>query len=170
MASTKPRKRKEESLEKLQTKVIELEENWKRALADYRNLEKRISQQQETFVRLASAALVDKLLGVLDDLERAAGHISDEGLDLVLTQFKSVLESEGVKEIKTEREEFDPETMDCVEMVDGPKNMVTRTTVKGYRLNSNVIRPAKVEVGKGENNPGAGSKRRKSWRRREKSA
>lgn len=150
MVKRRSKKQEELSIEKLQEKVDELEGNWKRALADYRNLEKRVSEQQKTFVRLANASLIDKLLGVLDDLERATVHIKDHGLKLVLDQFGAVLETEGVREIEAEGEEFDPEAMDCVEMVKGPKNRVVKTLLKGYTLNDHVIRPAKVQVGKGK--------------------
>lgn len=141
---------KKKSLKELQEEIENLEENWKRALADYNNLEKRVSDQQQTFVRLANASLVDKLLGVLDDLERAVDHIKDKGLNLVLDQFREVLDSEGVKEIEVEGEEFDPETMDCVEMAPGEENKVVKVQLKGYTLNDHVIRPAKVEVGIGK--------------------
>jgi molecular chaperone GrpE len=150
MARKKTKSKKKDSVHELNQKIKELEENWKRALADYQNLEKRVSQQQKTFVRLANASLIDKLLGVFDDLERASEHVKDHGLKLVLSQFRSVLETEGVKEIETEGKEFDPETMDCTEMVPGPKNKVVKVLLKGYRLNDHVIRPAKVQVGKGE--------------------
>lgn len=149
MAKRKAVKQKKASTDELTQRVKELEESWKRALADYNNLEKRINEQQKTFVRLASAALIDKLLGVLDDLERAAYHIKDNGLNLILNQFKSVLESEGVKEMKAKGEEFDPETMDCAEMVAGPENTVVKIVQKGYTLNDHVIRPVKVKVGSG---------------------
>lgn len=133
-------------------RIKELEENWKRALADYHNLEKRVSEQQKTFVRIANASLIDNLLGVLDDLERASDHLQDHGLKLVLSQFKSVLETEGVKEIEVGRKEFDPQMMDCVEIVKGPKNQVVKVLLKGYALNDQVIRPAKVLVGSGTTN------------------
>jgi molecular chaperone GrpE len=150
MARRKTKSKKKDSVHELNQKIKELEENWKRALADYQNLEKRVSQQQQSFVRLANASLIDKLLGVFDDLERASEHIKDHGLKLILNQFRSVLESEGVKEIETEGKDFDPETMDCTEMVPGPKNKVIKVLLKGYRLNDHVIRPAKVQVGKGQ--------------------
>ena len=101
-------------------------------------------------MRLANASLIDKLLGVLDDLERATNHIKDHGLKLILNQFKSVLETEGVQQIQAKGEEFNPETMDCVDMVPGPKNKVVKVLLKGYKLNDHVIRPAKVQVGKGK--------------------
>lgn len=142
--------KKKETHISLKRRVEELEDSWKRALADYHNLEKRIAKQQQNFVRLANVSLIDKLLGVLDDLERALEHIKDEGLKMVHTQFWDVLSTEGVEEIKAQGEKFDPETMDCVEMVPGPKNKVIKVQLKGYSLNSHVIRPAKVEVGKGK--------------------
>ncbi|MCH7951705.1 nucleotide exchange factor GrpE [Patescibacteria group bacterium] len=150
MMKRRAKKQEELSIEKLQGKVGELEGNWKRALADYRNLEKRVREQQKSFVRLANLSLIDKLLGVLDDLERATVHIKDRGLKLVLDQFKAVLETEGVREIEVEGKEFDPEAMDCIEMVEGPKNKVVKTLLKGYTVNDHVIRPAKVQVGKGK--------------------
>ena len=149
MAIKNRKKQEKSSAADADQKVRELEENWKRALADYRNLEKRIESQQQAFVRLANAALIHKLLSVLDDLERAATHLKDDGLNLVIGKLSGVLDSEGIKTVKSEGEEFNPETMECTEMVNGPKNAVTETVLKGYILNDHVIRPAKVKVGNG---------------------
>ena len=143
-------KKEKKSIEELQEKVAALEENWRRALADYHNLEKRISDQKKSYIQLANLSLIDKLLAVLDDLDRALEHIRDKGLKLVREQFIEVLVSEGVKEIEVEGKHFDPETMDCVEMVPGPKNKVMSVQLKGYSLKDHVIRPAKVEVGIGK--------------------
>lgn len=143
------KKAKKKHHQDLQKRVTDLEGKWKRALADYHNLEKRVSAQQSEFVKFASAALIDKLLAVLDDLERAVAHSQDQGLSLIVNQFSQVLKSEGVAEIKAKGEAFNPETMDAVEMVKGKKNTVMKVITKGYTLNSKALRPAKVEVGKG---------------------
>jgi molecular chaperone GrpE len=132
-----------------QSQIDDLTNKWKRALADYQNLEKRFEKEKEDFVKFYNASLLDKLLAVLDDLERAEKHLKDKGLTLTVNQFKSVLKTEGVGEIKSDEEEFDPEKMDCAELAKGPKNIVVETTLKGYMLNSRVLRPAKVKVGKG---------------------
>ena len=58
-------------LAKLKKRIEELEENWKRALADYQNLEKRVSDEKQGFAKWANARLLDKLLPVLDSLEKA---------------------------------------------------------------------------------------------------
>lgn len=137
-------------IKKLRKQVEEAENNWRRALADYQNLEKRTVQEREKFVKWANATLIDKLLGVLDTLEKAVDHLKDKGLKLALDQFRIVLESEGLKEVKTVAEEFNPETMDAVEMVKGNKNKVVEVVLKGYMLNDKILRPAKVKVGRGK--------------------
>jgi len=141
--------KKSKNLKNLQQQVDELENKWKRAMADYQNLEKRVEKEKGEFVKFYNASLIDKLLAVLDDLERAEKHIKNKGLTMAINQFKSVLKTEGVEQIKSDGEKFDPEKMDCVELAKGPKNKVVETTLKGYMLNGKVLRPAKVRVGKG---------------------
>lgn len=130
-------------------KIKELEEKWQRVLADYDNLRKRVEKEKREFVKFSSASLIDKLLPVLDTLEECVKHLKDEGLKLSLEQFKKVLASEGLKEIKTKGEKFGPEKMDAVEVVKGKKDIVVEVVLKGYNLNNRVLRPAKVKVGQG---------------------
>lgn len=134
----------------LQQELKDAQESLKRAIADYQNLENRIEKQKSTYVRLANASLVDKLLGVLDDLQRAVNHTKDRGLKLIIERFQEVLKSEGVSELEALGKEFNPETMDCVEMIKGEKNKVIEVQLKGYTLNDQLIRPAKVKVGAGK--------------------
>ena len=115
----------------------------------YQNLKKRIELDKVEFVKFASASIIDKLLSSLDDLERAETHLKNKGLSIALDQFKSVLESEGVKELKVKNTDFDPQTSDCAELVKGPKNKIINIIQKGYLLNGKVLRPAKVKVGQG---------------------
>ncbi len=145
MKKAKKGKREEE----LAGKIEALEKQLALALADYRNLEARIHREASQFREQLSWALIDKLLAVLDDLERAERHLHDRGLTLAVDQFKKVLASEGVERIKAKGEEFDPARMDCVAVVTGPKNKVVATLQPGYTVNGKVIRPAKVKVGKG---------------------
>ncbi len=132
------------------SKTEDLENRLKRALADYANLEKRIVREKEAFVKFANAQLLDKLFLVLNDLERCQKHLKNKGLSLANDQFKEVLASEGVEEIKVLGRKFDPETMDATEMTVGPKNKVVEVVLKGYYLNDKVLRPAKVKVGQGK--------------------
>jgi len=128
-------------------KLDDFENRFKRALADYANLEKRIEREKSDFVKLANAQLLNKLLSVLDDLELCEKHLKDKGVSLVYNRFREVLKSEAVEEIKALNEKFNPETMDCVEMVSGPKDQVVGVVLKGYFLNNKILRPAKVKVG-----------------------
>lgn len=131
-------------------KLKQLENQLKRVMADYYNLEKRIKKEAALFKKDALARLADKLLGVLDDLERAEAYLKDKGLKMAVERFRQVLASEGIREIKSDNEDFDPKTMDCVALARGPKNKVVETLQKGYILGNEVLRPAKVKVGKGK--------------------
>lgn len=144
--------KKDKEVVQLKVRVTDLENKWKRALADYDNLEKRITAEKVDFIKFSNAALIDKLLGVLDDLERAEEHLKNKGLSLAVKQFRRALETEGIEEIKALGEKFDPELMDCLEIVKGPKNVVTEICQKGYNLAGKVLRPAGVRVGKGGQN------------------
>jgi molecular chaperone GrpE len=143
-------KKKIKSDNSLEKQMTVLQEQLSKAVADYQNLEKRVESEIHHFRQKSLFQLVDKLLSVLDDLERADCHIKEKGLTMAVGQFKEVLKSEGVEELLSDGEAFDPELMDCVEVVDGPKDIVVETILKGYRLNGNVVRPAKVKVGKGK--------------------
>jgi molecular chaperone GrpE len=132
-------------------KNIDLKAKLARALADYDNLEKRVLAQRQEFVKFAKAEVLDKLISVLDDLERAEAHLKNKGLSLAVDQFRAVLASEGIEEIEAQNKKFDPEEMDCVAMVVGKKNQAINVVQKGYRLKGKVIRPAEVEVGQGSN-------------------
>lgn len=131
-------------------KLGDFENRLKRALADYANLEKRVEREKSDFIKLANAQLLDKLLPILDDLGLYEKHLKDKGVSLVYNRFREVLTSEDLEEVKALGEKFDPETMDCVEIVAGPKNQVMEVVLKGYLFNNKVLRPAKVKVGQGQ--------------------
>lgn len=126
---------------------IELENQLKRALADYQNLERRVGEERSLLSQLSSALVIEKFLPVLDNLQSAQDHLNDEGLALVIKQFKDVLNSEGVEEIEAEGQEFDPNLHEAAEVVEGEKdNIIVKVLSKGYKINDKVLRPAKVIV------------------------
>lgn len=136
---------------KHQEQIAQLEEKYKRVLADYQNQERRHKEGQSQLIKMANATLIEKLLINLDSLELAQKHIQDKGLQMVIDQFFNSLLQEGLKEIKTDHGQFDPLLMDCTEVVFGKKDQVVETIAKGYYLYDNVLRPAKVKVGAGGN-------------------
>lgn len=129
-------------------KITDLESRLLRALADYQNLEKRHALQRTETVKFANLTLLEKLLPLLDDLNRAQEHLKDAGLEIVINQFITILNSEAVTEINALGEPFDPESMDCTEVVKGKKDQVISVLTRGYRYGDKVLRPARVTVGK----------------------
>lgn len=139
-----------ERIDELEAQVKEKEEGKRRALADYDNLLRRTREERERIVKLAASDVIEKLLEPMDNLERAAEHINDQGLSMVVAQFKKVLEGEGLQEIPTLGKPFDPEMMEATDLVDGEKNIAVRIDRKGYVLHGIVVRHAKVAVGQGK--------------------
>jgi molecular chaperone GrpE len=119
-----------------------------RALADYANLERRFSEQSSSVVKFATANLLTKLLDLRDHLEMAATQLKDQSLNMILSSFDKLLQSEGVETVKTEGV-YDPTTMECQELAAGPKDQVVKVVRSGYRLHDRVLRTARVIVGNG---------------------
>lgn len=148
-------KKRNEELENLQKKVDELEAQLKRAVADYRNLELRISQGKSEFFAWATSELILKILPIVDNLEKAVGGVSEaekssgwfKGVELSVKQLQEILKSEGVEEIETDGQ-FDPSLHEAVDTKDGEDNMILEVVRKGYKLQGKVLRPAHVVVGK----------------------
>lgn len=145
--------KKKQDLPKKDQKHQELEERLKRTMADYQNLERRIEEERKLLSKLSAMLLVEKLLPVLDNLGNAQSHLKDEGLEMVIKQFKEILTQEGVEEIEAIGQSFDPNLHEAVEAQAGENdNIVARVVAKGYKIEDKVIRPAKVVVTKKEAN------------------
>ncbi|MDO8618477.1 MAG: nucleotide exchange factor GrpE [Candidatus Daviesbacteria bacterium] len=149
----------------LEAKIADLDNQLKRAVADYQNLEKRVSEGRSELTAWGVNALLTKMLPVLDHLEQALGGMSEEekqsgwarGVELAVKELQSVLLSEGLEQIAADGQ-FDPnlhEAVDVQEMPPTPEgfgepkeNMILKMTRKGYNLNGKVLRPAQVVVGR----------------------
>jgi len=139
--------KKSPTKEELEEKISELTNNWKRALADYQNLEKRYDKEKQDFVQFATSGLILKLLSALDHFERIQNYLKDDGLDLAIKEFKKVLVEEGLDEIEALGQQFNPMEMEAIEVGEGEEGKVLEVLQKGYRLKGRVLRPAKVKVG-----------------------
>ncbi len=125
---------------------------YKRALADYQNLLKQSVQERQEFAKYANEGLILEIIPVYDNLKMSLAHVNKEaekngwleGINHIIRQFRNILESMGVEEIKTIGRKFGPETM---EAVDGKGEKVVKEIKPGYKLNGKVIVPAKVVVG-----------------------
>lgn len=133
----------------LKKEIEELTNLWKRALADYQNLQKRQEREKADFVQYANANLILKLLAALDHLEKVQTYLKDDGLDLAIKELKKVLAEEGLAEIEALGKGFNPQEMEAVGVAEGGKDgQAAEVVCKGYRLKGRVVRPAKVKVAK----------------------
>ncbi len=149
--NNKPGDKKTGKSDKLKNKYEELEHKYKRALADYQNLLKRTAKEKQDCTRYANEQLLLEILPVYDNLKISLKHADGEtenngwleGINHVIKQFKSVLESIGVEEIEVEGAKFDPTLMEAVE---GTGDRVVKEVRPGYKLNGKVIVAARVIV------------------------
>lgn len=147
--------KKTDKVQELETKVNELEAQLKRAVADYQNLEKRVSEGRSELTNFVGAELVRRLLPVVDHLEQALTGVSEQerqsgwvrGVELAVKEFEQVLQSEGLEQIPADGV-FDPSLHEAVDTREGEDNKILEVVRKGYTLNGKVIRAAQVVVGR----------------------
>lgn len=132
----------------LEEQIKTSEEKYRRALADYQNLERQTALDQQRFAKIATQVFVEQMLTPFDHLKLAAKHLNDKGLELVVTQFEKLFASQGLQEVKTLGKVFDARSMEAVGTRQGKENEVLEVLQSGYELYGVLIRPAKVIVGK----------------------
>lgn len=138
----------ENQIKELNEKVESATNNWKRALADYNNLQKRFEIETQQIRQRANEMLLLNILPVIDNMELLLKHSDDQGFKMIHKELNKVVQNAGLTEIKTENEIFDLNTMEAIETKQGEEDKVLETITKGYMLNGKLIRPAKVVVGK----------------------
>lgn len=133
-------------------------EGWKRALADYENLERESARQQAERALWIKAQVVGEILPLLDNLRLAIDHLPAEtekegwhqGLHHVLAQGEDILKGLEVSAIDVQAgNTFDHsihEAVDTRQDNSQPDHVILKVITPGYRLNHEVIRPAKVVV------------------------
>ncbi len=128
-----------------------------RMMAEYDNFRKRVQKEKETLFTDGLADAVEKLLPVLDNLDRAAAiEVSTDeakavldGVNKVLDQAKEIFGKMGVTEIPAKGEKFDPELHNAVMHEDDPdsdESIVSEVFMKGYKMGDKVIRYSMVKV------------------------
>lgn len=144
-------------LEALRKQADENLERYLRAQADFDNFRRRTRQEKEDFAKYASSKLVEQLLPVLDNFERAIQSSKDskdfdsllKGIEMTFRQFDQVLEQEGLKRMDAVGQPFNPEYHQAIMQVESEEHeegAVVEELQKGYMFKDKVIRPAMVKV------------------------
>ena len=136
-----------EQLEKIQVQLGQAQEKEKRSLADYQNLLRRTNEERAKIAKFANKDLIQALLPVAENLDRATTQFADEGLSLIVKQLWQVLAEFGVEKIEADGQKFDVETMEAID-ANGKGDIVTAVIQHGYKLKGEVIQHAKVVLGK----------------------
>ena len=149
----------EEEIKKLQEENKQLTEKVKLTQAELINYRKRKDEEVQTLLKYANVDIVSEILNVVDNFERAIIHANDsenaelkkynDGINIIYTNLKSVLNKFGVEEINRVGEIFNPNEeqallTDSVE--DKEDEVVLEVLQKGYKLKDRVIRPASVKI------------------------
>ena len=145
--------------DKLKQEVAELNDKYLRLFAEFDNFKRRTQKERVELLQTAGKDVVVSLLPVLDDFERALKATENttevapvrEGIVLVQTKLKSILNQKGLKEIESINTEFNTDLHEAITQIPAPteeqKGKVIDELEKGYTLNDKVVRFAKVVVG-----------------------
>lgn len=145
-------------VETLKKQLAELNDKYLRTCAEYDNYRKRTVREKADLLKSAGSDVILGLLPVVDDLERAIGHINEasdiealkEGVGLIYKKFNDYLTKRGVTEIETKGLPLDTNVHEAITMIPAPtpdmKGKILDCTEKGYKLGDKVLRFAKVVV------------------------
>lgn len=154
-----------EEWQKLKNEVEEFKNKYWLLLAESENARKRIQKERQELTKYAIQNIISELLHPLDTFENAlksSDQAVDEvknwalGFNMILNQFKDMLNNHNVTPFSTEGKQFDPhfheavETEETEEYSDGT---IVHEYLRGYKMGDTVIRPARVKVAKAPKQP-----------------
>lgn len=158
-ASAEEEKTPEELLALARAEIEDLKTQALYKQAEFENFRKRVIKEKADLILNGSKSAVMAMLPIVDDLERALPSMKTaedvaavaEGVELIYQKFMKALAGLGVKQIDTEGKDFNVDMHEAVAQVPGvpdeQKGRVIDCMEKGYTLNDQVIRYAKVAVG-----------------------
>jgi len=152
----------QDDIKELKEKAAKADEYWGKLVqlvADFDNFKKRTERKRVDDILSAKVAVIETVLPVLDNFEMAfsaAANVTDPaakslklGIEMVLTQFRSVLGNCGVECIDPKDQPFDAsyhEAVSELETNDIPEGSVAQVLRKGYKMSNRLIRAARVVV------------------------
>ncbi len=149
------------TIDELKKEINHFKDQNLRLVAEFDNYRKRTAREMEELRQTATKSLIQSLIGILDDSERAEKTIQTAndiealktGINLILSKLRSTLESKGLKAMNTQiGDDFDLELQEAITEIPAATPELSGKIVdvieKGYYLNEVLIRHAKVVVGK----------------------
>jgi len=145
-------------IEQLMQEVVEASESRQRALADFKNFQRRSAEQEQRMTRITSVEAYRSVLPVLDQLRlaleqdpsAASGEQILEGVRIAGDELEKVLSDRGIERVEPgSGDEFDPrchEAMMNVEDADIESGRIVQVLQVGFVLGEHVLRPAKVSI------------------------
>ncbi|BDS14460.1 nucleotide exchange factor GrpE [Aureispira anguillae] len=145
--------------ERLEKELSEMKDKYLRIFAEFDNYRKRTIKERQDIIKLAAKDSLGALLPAIDDFDRAIRAANDneneekipEGIILIYNKLSKALEQQGIKEMVTTGQDFDPELHEALTKIPAPsdelKGKIIDTIEKGFYLNDKIIRYAKVVVG-----------------------
>lgn len=149
----------EERIEQLEAELEKEKKEYLFLMADFENFRRRTLQEKQDLIKNGGQKVLEGILPVVDDIERAIDAIAQggdldslkEGVDLIHNKLMSYLKTNNVQPIESTGELFDTDFHEAVTTFPAPsedqKGKVIDTVLKGYTLNDKVLRHAKVVVG-----------------------
>lgn len=147
-----------EELKRLNAELREMNDKYLRLYAEFENYKKRVNKDKEDLVKYGNENLLYDLLPVIDNLEMALQHASNDvssglvqGVEITLKELRKTLEKFGLAPIEAPGRPFDPlvhHAMTQVERDDVDEKTIIEEYRKGYRLRDKVLRPSLVAVSK----------------------
>ncbi|KPL04279.1 MAG: hypothetical protein AMJ90_01470 [candidate division Zixibacteria bacterium SM23_73_2] len=150
-----------ERLQKSEKECKDLEDKLLRLAAEFDNFKKRTTKEFDNLIKFANQDLTLKLTDALDNFERALDSAKNStdfdsfhrGVELIYTHLKEILTKEGLEEIKTVGQKFDPNLHEAISQVESdeyPEGVIVQEISKGYVLKDRVIKAPKVIVSSGK--------------------
>jgi molecular chaperone GrpE len=132
----------------------EAEERLLRLRAEFDNHRRRVERERADFLQYAAADLVQQVLPVLDDFERALKHETADrdyakGVELIFQRFSETLKKMGLEPIESAGQKFDPNLHQAVQRVETDEvedQTILEEFQKGYNFRGKLLRPAMVKV------------------------
>lgn len=151
-------------IEDLEKESFDFKDKYMRAMAEVENIRKRALKEKQETTKRANRNLLLSLLNFMDNFERAVkAAIGDsnienseyyQGIKLIHKQFIDFITEQGITEIEALDQDFDPNVHEALTMIEKPDittEKVIEVYAKGYKLNDELLRTAKVVVAKPAN-------------------